>query len=236
MITVPTPVRARDLPRFARLLLIDPDAIDLALDRLRHAESLPAVPNAWQVTLGILRMWHRVLFRSDTIGTCREHPVRPTLRARVFRFRPLRFPFLLAAKAVAPLDFSGLLSNRERVIRHLLGAHHDANQFSYDLEMLALDRGALDELAGRVERVLEDDTKESRFLRDLVVYEQYHELLAAAVTRARAGDFGLTEAERGDPDISFAAYLAWCARQPSTPEETWRTFAAGHYRIAEGRC
>jgi hypothetical protein len=31
------------------------------------------------------------------------------------------------------------------VIRHLLGAHHDANQFVYDLELLA-HHGRLDEL------------------------------------------------------------------------------------------
>jgi hypothetical protein len=229
-------VSARALPRLARLLLVDPDTIDAKLARLRSAGLVPAVPNAWQLTLGIARMWHRVLFRSETIGTCRAHPVRGTYRARLLAFRPLRFPFLLRERAVAPLDFSGLLSDRERVIRHLLGAHHDANQFAYDLEMLALEPGALEELHVRVKRVLEEDTPRTRFLRDLVVYERYHELLEDAVRRACAGDFGLTGAERRDPDISFAAYLAWCARQPSTPEATWEALRSGRYDLAEGSC
>ncbi|MBM4358670.1 MAG: hypothetical protein FJ096_11240 [Deltaproteobacteria bacterium] len=228
--------RASALPLVARLLLVDPRAIDARLDRLRESRSLEDVPNAWQLTLGIARMWHRVVFRSDTIGTCRSHPVRRSLRARALAFRPLRFPFLLRERAIAPLDFSGLLSDRERVIRHLLGAHHDANQFAYDLEMLAHEPGALEELHLRVKGVLEDDSPRTRFLRDLVVYEGYHEHLERAVARAIAGDFGLTEDERHDPDISFGAYLGWCARQPKTPESTWRAFLSGRYDVAEGTC
>jgi len=224
------------LPFWARALLVDPDAVTRKLERLRAAGLREPVPNAWQITLGVVRMWHRVLFRSDTIGTCRTQPVRRTRRARLLAFRPLRFPFLLRERAVAPHDFSGLLSDRERVIRHLLGAHHDASQFAYDLEMLALEPGALDELRLRVEALLGEDSPRSAFLRDLVVYEGYHEALAQAVERALAGDFGLSEVERVDPDISFAAYLAWCARQPATPEATYLAWLGGRYRIAEGVC
>ncbi|MBM4373799.1 MAG: hypothetical protein FJ095_01850 [Deltaproteobacteria bacterium] len=231
-----TAVRAHGLPLVARLLLVDPARIDAALARIRDAGTLPHVPNAWQLTLGIARMWHRVVFRSGTIGTCHEDAVRPTVRARILQFRPLRFPFLLRERAVAPLDFSGLLSGRERVIRHLLGAHHDANQFAYDLEMLALEPGALEELRGRVASVLDEDTPRTRFLRDLVVYQRYHEHLASAVERALAGDFGLSERDREDPDISFAAYLGWCARQPATPRATWVELVAGRYSVAEGLC
>jgi hypothetical protein len=231
-----TSVRADELPLVARLLLVEPVRIEAALDRLRAAGTLPQVPNAWQLTLGIARMWHRVVFRSETNGTCRDDAVRPTLRAKLLQHRPLRFPFLVAERAVAPLDFSGLLSGRERVIRHLLGAHHDGNQFAYDLEMLALEPGALEELRGRVARVVDEDTPQSRFLRDLVVYERYHEHLAAAGERALAGDFGLSERDRDDPDISFAGYLGWCARQPETRHETWVALLRGRYSTAEGAC
>lgn len=224
------------LPWFARVVLVDPRAVEERLERLRRTDYVGPVPNAWQITLGVARMWHRVLFRSETIGTCKEHPVRDTWRARLLAFRPLRFPFLLRERAIAPLDFSGLVSTRERVIRHLLGAHHDGNQFAYDLEMLSLEPGALEELHRRVRMVLDDEGPSSRFLRDLVVYERYHELLERAVARALAGDFGLSDSERTDPDISFAAYLAFCARQPATPSETWTALVAGRYSVAEGAC
>jgi hypothetical protein len=225
------------LPRVARLLLVDAERIDARLAQLRAAGAHPAVPNAWQVALGVARMWHRVIVRSGTIGTSARHPVRRTWRARLLAFRPLRFPFLLAERAIAPLDFSGLLSSRDRVLRHLLGAHHDARQFAYDLELLAtLDRPALDELLAAVRALLADDGPRARWLRDLAVFERYHEELEAAVARALEGDFGLTESERTDPDIAFGAYLAWCARQPKTPGETRAAWRAGRYTIAEGAC
>jgi len=164
--------------------------------------------------------------------------VRRTRRARLLSFRPFRFPFLLHERAIAPLDFSGLLSTRERIIRHLLGAHHDKNQFVYDLEMLGVfDRDALDELLVRALDVVENDTPRSRYLRDLVTYEGYHEHLVDAVRDAIEGRSRLSDAEREDPDVSFFAYLDWCARQPDAPEETWRAWREGRTTIADGvRC
>jgi hypothetical protein len=225
------------LPLYARVALLRPRDVEAALERIRATGAIRDVPNTWQIFLGVARMWHRLVFRSETIGTCKSHPIRHTVRARLLAFRPLRFPFLLRERAIAPLDFSGLLSSRERVLTHLMGAHHDENQFAYDLEMLALRRdGALEELLGRVERLLADDGPRARFLRDLAVFEGYHEHLAEAVRRALAGDYGLSDAERDDPDISFRAYLAWCARQPATPEATWAALRGGHYHVAEGLC
>jgi hypothetical protein len=225
------------LPLVARILLVDAARVEARLARLRDVGAHPAVPNAWQITLGIARMWHRVIFRSSTIGTSASHRLRPTWRARLLASRPIRFPFLLAERAIAPLDFSGLLSSRPRIVRHLLGAHHDARQFAYDLELLAtLDRPALDEALASVRDLLARDSRRARWLRDLVVYEGYHEDLEAAVTRALEGDFGLTVEERTDPDIAFGAYLAWCARQPPTPAETWALWRAGRYTVAEGSC
>ncbi|MBL9022526.1 MAG: hypothetical protein JNL21_10000 [Myxococcales bacterium] len=225
--------RTDRLPLLARVLLVDVAAVSRALERLAQSRAYPAVPNTWQITLGILRMWHRMAFRSGTVGTSRR-PVRDTWRARLLVPRPVRFPFLLAERAIAPLDFSGLLSARERVIRHLLGAHHDENQFAYDLEMLQHDPGALEELAERVRAVTSGRDPRAAYLRDLTVFEGYHEDLELAVTRALQGDFGLTPADARDPDISFAAYLAWCARQPATPADTWRALRAGRFGLAEG--
>jgi len=176
-------------------------------------------PNLWQLGLGVLRMWHRVLFRSETIGTC-SSPVRRTWRARLLENRSLRFPFLLAEGAIAPLDFTGLGSTRERIIRHLLGAHHDGDQFVYDLEMLACHEDGLTELSRAIDELVARDSARSRWLRDLTVFEGYHESLKAAVDRALARGVEVPPAAAADPDISFRAYLSWCARQPPTPRAT----------------
>ncbi len=228
--------REPDLPLVARLLLIDPSAIEARLETLRASGRVPEVPSAWQIFLGVVRMWERMIFRSETVGQSSD-PVRDTWRAKRFAWRPLRFPFLLMERAIAPLDFSGLISTRERVLRHLLGAHHDANQFVYDLEMLSVtdDSGeALRELLARAREVATSDSPHSRFLRDLVVYEGYHRHLVEAVEDAIAGKERLSEAERVDPDISFLGYLAWCAKQPKTPRETITALREGRFTVREG--
>lgn len=207
-------------PWYLHLLLLDPARVQASLDRIAEAGLTERVPNLWQIGLGVLRMQHRLLFRSDTVGTCREHPVRRTMRARLLASRPLRFPFLLRERAIAPLDLSGLLSSPERVLRHLLGAHHDGNQFSYDLQMLAAHPGFLERVRDAARAVVDGSDPRAEWLRDLCVYEGYHESLLAAVERAIDGDYGLPPHEEDDPDISFLAYLRWCAAQPATPGET----------------
>lgn len=217
----------------SHVLLVDPERVATRLEELRAARVEP-VPNVWQVTLGVLRMWHRVVFRSETIGTCRDFRPRATWRARLLAFRPLRFPFLLAERAVHPLDFSGLRSDEDRVVAHLLGAHHDGVQFLYDLELLRDRPGALERVRAEARRVVERDDARSRWLRDLVVFERYHENLLAAVEAFLDGTFAATEAQLRDPDIALAGYLAWCTRQPETPEATWQALRGGQYTVADG--
>ncbi len=207
-------------PVWAHALLLDPARIDARLAAIRESGLVPRTPNLWQIALGVLRMVHRVAFRSETVGTCAASPVRATWRARAMHVRALRLPFLLAERAVAPHDLSGLLSPRERVIRHLLGAHHDQNQFAYDLAMLSVDPGALAELLERTRAVIRGDDPRGTWLRDLAVFEGYHENLLAAAERAHAGDLSLSEPDASDPDVSFQAYLGWCAAQPETPAMT----------------
>ena len=55
--------------------------------------------------------------------------------------------------------------------------------------------------------------------------------LLAAVDRALARGPAMTDAEARDPDISFRAYLAWCAEQPATPAQTWAAWRAGAFRL-----
>lgn len=218
------------LPWFARVLLVSPSRVEAGLARLRESGIVEEVPTPWQITLGVLRMWHRVIVRSETIGTCASNPPRRTWRARLLAYRPLRFPFLLAERAVAPWDFSGLLSSRERILSHLLGAHHDGDQFVYDLEMLLAHPGALEELVRRAREIVDGTSPRAEWLRDLCVYEGYHEALLAAAERALRGDIPKTT----DPDIGFRAYLAWCARQPRTYAETIAAMRSGRYTLAEG--
>lgn len=187
-------------------ILLSPSTIDARLAQVEAAGW--EAPSRAQITAGVWRMWHRALFRSETIGMCTDHPVRGTWRARVLQFRPFRFPFLLAERAIAPWDMSGLLSGRERILRHLLGAHHDADQFLYDLEMLAIHPGAIDELRARTVAVIDGSDPRAAYLRDLCVYERYHENLLEGIDAFQRGDL-----RSDDPDISFTAYLAWCRDQ-----------------------
>lgn len=224
-------------PWHAYLLLVSPAVIDAQLARVEAAGLVTPVPNRWQIELGALRMWHRALFRADTIGTCTQYPVRPSWRARALQYRPLRFPWLLRERAVAPWDMSGLFSTRERVIRHLLGAHHDADQFVYDLEMLSIHPGGLQELQARLERVVDGTDSRGSWLRDLCVYERYHESLAEGLERfvtELSARGRVPEPERDDPDIAFTSYLRWCARQPPTPRATFTAWTSGRFRFPDG--
>jgi len=220
-------------PWYVRLLLGDPERILSHLDRMREHGIVEVAPNPWQLCLGVLRLWHRNLFHNETVGTSPGGAVRPTWRARLLANRAIRLPFLLAERAVTPLDFTGLRNPPERLIRHLLGAHHDRNQFVYDLEILA-GHGRLEQLRAAVSEVLAHDTPRSRWLRDLAVFDGYHESLATAVDRAIASGPAMTDADATDPDISFRAYLAWCARQPATPAETIDAWRAGRFAFDSG--
>jgi len=220
-------------PWYVRVLVGDPARVSTHLDRMRAHGIVDVAPNPWQLCLGVLRLWHRNLFRTETIGTSPGGTVRPTWRARLLANRAVRLPCLLAERAVAPFDFTGLRSPPERLIRHLLGAHHDGNQFVFDLEILA-GHGKLEQLRRAVSEVLAADTARTRWLRDLTVFEGYHENLAAAVEHAIAAGPAMTDAEALDPDLSFRAYLAWCARQPATPAATLSAWRAGRFAFDSG--
>lgn len=218
------------LPAWA-WLLVRPRRVEAALARVAAAGIVARTPTLFQVLLGVVRMWHRLLFRPETIGLSRSRPVRATWRARLLRFRPLRFPFLLWERAVAPLDFTGLASSRERVVRHLIGAHHDGEQLLYDLELLALHPGALEDLRERARAVAEGDGPRARWLKDLTVFEGYHAALLAAVEQALREPASLAR-HAGDADLSLRGLLGWCARQPLTPGEAWASWRTGALRFA----
>ena len=224
-----------NVPAYIHLFLYRPAAVLDGVARVERAGLIAHAPNPWQLTLGVLRMWQRVLFRGETIGNCTNGRVRDTWRARLLRHKPFRLPALLVERAVAPLDFTGLLSSRERIIKHLLGAHHDgAAQFIYDLEILSAHEDGLEMLARAVDAVVEEDSPRSRWLRDLVVYEGYHEELREVVHRSLAEGVKVCARAKDDPDLSFAAYLGWCARQPATPAATLAALVSGRFSLQAG--
>jgi len=113
-------------------------------------------------------------------------------------------------------------------------ALHDRARFVAHLEQTR--RIELQELEVRDEAraIVEGTHPRGEYLRDLVVYERYHENLLAAVEAFLAGELKVPPAQENDPDIVFAAYLRWCARQPTTPAETWRAFREGRFTIDRG--
>lgn len=195
-------------------------AIEESLGRIAAAGIVPRTPTRAEIARGIRHMLHRIIFRPNTIGTSKHHAVRATWRARILKWRAIRIPFLLAEGAIAPLDLSGLASSPERIIRHLVAAHHDGVQFAYDLEILALQPGRLEELRDRVAAVVTGSSPRARWLRDLVVFDGYHEALLAAVDKVLRGEPLLDEEQSRDPDISLRAYLSFCARTHAVPNET----------------
>jgi hypothetical protein len=217
---------------WGRLLLPGYTNIVQRLARIEAAGIVPVTPTPDQVLVGVQRMLARLVFRTNTVGTCANNPVRNTWRARLLQHRAIRLPFLLAGRAVAPLDLSGLASPPAQIIRHLLGAHHDGAQFGYDLELLALYPGQLEALHKATCEVLQHDTRRSRWLRDLVVFEGYHEALRAATERALRGEPLYGEEDARNPDISLRAYLAWCASQGSASRRVSATAQAAN--IAAG--
>jgi hypothetical protein len=211
------------------LVLLRPAEVSLRLSQLVEAGVIDRAPTLWQIQLGVLRMWHRVFFRGDTVGTCSAHPVRSTWRARLLRFRLLRGPFLFLERAIAPFDHSGLGQPPWRMVRHLLGAHHDTNQFAYDLEILKANPAALLEVEQRAVEVLAGRTPRARWLADLCVFEGYHEALLTATRRALAGEPLLSPEEADDPDIGFGPYIRWCLAQPECPRSTLSAWRAGDF-------
>lgn len=206
-------------------ILLRPKRVARSLERIRAASPDRILPNEWQLSLGVLRMWQRILFRSDTVGTCADGTVRQGWRARALSVRALRLPALLIEGAVAPFDLTGLASSPAKIIRHILGAHHDGEQVIYDLEILACYPGALEALRAALLAIVEERDPRAAWMRDLVVFDGYHEQVLRIVERVRRDGPVPTPDAATNPDLSFAAYLDWCARQPNTLLRTvaaWR--------------
>lgn len=206
-------------------LLWCPQRIDTRLDRLVADGVIPKRPTRWQVWLGVVYMWVRVMKRPETIGLSDGAPVRDTAGARRMDRRLVRIPAVIRARAINPLDQTGLGSSAEHVIRHLLGAYHPGQNLLYDLAILDTEPGALDTLRARAAAVVDGTDPQAEALRDLTVYDGYHEKLLDAVVRWM--DQGRDDTTQTHPDTTLPAFLAWCAAQPATPAATVQAMARG---------
>lgn len=212
----------RSAPWWARWLLVHPVAFEQTLARYAAKHPTRPLPNLWQLVVGTCAMWHRIAFRSDTVGTSRD-PVLSTWRARLWQFRALRLPVLLTENSIKPFAALGLDATPAVIIHHLLSAHHDVNQCTYDLELLELHDGGLAALRAEVAAVVDGTHPRAAFLRDLCVFAGYHERLLNDVDDALAGasaDLWLDDAVARDPDLSLCGCLGWCARQPMPTSTT----------------
>lgn len=202
-----------------RLLLLEPETIAKTLDEGVRRGLFASAPTTWQLAQGVARMIHRMMTRPESVGLSLDAPPRRGFAARLMQFRPVRGPALLALGAVRPWDLTGLLSARDGLIRHLVGTHHDRRQFGYDLEILRLYPGGLEALFEEARSIVDGTHDKAALFRATCVYEGYHERLLAAVEAALRGETTLEPDERTDPDLSFDAFLAWCAARPNTLRE-----------------
>jgi hypothetical protein len=207
------------------VLLWCPRRVEARLSALERDGVIDRAPNLWQVWMGVLYMWTRVVRRPETIGLSTTEPVRATPGARRLASRVRRVGAVLRARVVNPLDQVGLGSSDAHVVRHLLGAYHPGDNALYDLYLLHVAPGALEGLAERLRTLVAGLDPHGEHLRDLCVYEGYHERLLAQVERWLAE--GPPRAPSMHPDTTLPAFLAWCARQPDGPAATARALAAG---------
>ena len=213
------------------LLHFRPRHIQARLGALTRSGILDVQPNLWQLWLGVLYMWHRAAFRPETIGLS-SAPVRDTRRARMFQSRPLRSPFLFGGRRVNPLDHTGLGSSVEHTLRHLIGAHHDAADFHFDLQLIAHDRAALQSLRDTLVSILDGTHPRAEFLQDLCVYQGYHQDLLTGVEAWLAGE--PPPLDHNDPDATLTGLMRWCAKQPEGLRATLRAAARGELSFHPG--
>ncbi len=209
------------------LLHFRPRQIERRLGQLHDAGIVAQRPTLWQLWLGTVYMYHRAVFRPQTIGVDPSSVVRDTLRARLWTVRPLRAPFVLGW-AVNPLDHTGLGSSTRHVIRHLLGAFHPGDNLHYDLQIIAQDPGALEQLRDELAAVVDGTHPWAEFYRDVVVYDGYHaralQIVEGWIARGNREPDGM---RHNHADTTLTGFVAWCCRQPSTPRATLAALMSG---------
>lgn len=202
--------------------------VSVRLEQLHAHGVIEHKPNLWQLFTGVLYMYHRALYRPETIGMSGSGVVRDTARAQRLNKRVLRGPFLFAGRHVNPLDHTGLCSSTDHVIRHIVGAYHPGYNVAYDLQIIAGEVGALSRLASRLRGIADGTSDDAEWFRDLVVYQGYHAGVLAEVEAWIARD-NADDPDRvhNHADATLPAFLRWCSLQPETPAGALRALRAG---------
>lgn len=207
------------------VLLWCPGRIERRLAALEAEGVLARAPSRWQVWMGVLYMWTRVVRRPETIGLATHEPVRATTGAKRLQNRLVRGVAVFRGRVVNPLDQIGLGSSDAHVTRHLLGAYHPGDNALYDLYLLHTTPGAIDALADAVQAVVDGTHPHAEHLRDLCVYEGYHERLLGMVRRWQAE--GPPADPSMHPDTTLPGFMGWCAAQPDGLGPVLRAWWAG---------
>lgn len=214
------------IPLIFRLFVHNPELMLKNLALLKEKGHIQEIPTLWQVIQGMAQQWSFTAANLEKLGHDQSHPVRDSAGARLLQPQLLRFIPLLIEGAINPWDRSGLALTPERKMRHILGTHHGGETVMYDMQLLDCYPGALESLRDQLNEILENDTPRSRWLRDLVVYEGYHEALKRVVDRALAGDFTVPEEAPPGDDYTVGSFVDRCLACPVTPEETLRRLIA----------
>jgi hypothetical protein len=213
-----------------RVVLRDPALIQHNLAALHRAGLIDEIPTLFQVSMGVVNMVHRMIFRSETVGVAKNDRVRNTWRARLMSKRPLRFPFLLREGVIHPLEVTGLATSNRELREHVLGAFHPDEQALYDLALLKAHPGELEQLRDDLAAVVDGSHPRASWLADLCVYEGYHARVLSQVERALGGD--LTADAEVAADTTLRAFVAFLCTQPRTPEDAWVALREGTLQIS----
>lgn len=179
--------------------------------------AVPRAPSRWQIAVGWLAQMPFYLGETEL--------ERAASRRTALGQVPVRVP-LQAAYAPGQVWLgTGLAERGDTIVRHLLSVFHEDGLLAYDLQLLAADPKALEDLARRADRVATGDDRWSRLLVPLVGGAGYHERLARRARESAAGCF-----PAGDCDPRFASlvgFLRFCLELPAWPPPSFYGFQRG---------
>lgn len=204
------------------LLLHNPKLLQKNLRLLKERGHIREIPTLWQVFQGMAQQWWYTVNNLETLGHDFENPIRDSIGAKLLQPHAMRFLPLMIEGAINPADRTGLALTPERKMRHILGTHHPPETVIYDLQLLDCYPGALDTLRAKLVAIIEGDDFKSRWLKDLVVYEGYHESILPTVDRAIAGDFSVSLPPRPGDDFTVGSFAERCLACPPKPDGTIR--------------
>ncbi len=220
-----SPAPNAPIPWVYYLLLHNPRLLQKNLGLLKERGHIQEIPTLWQVVQGISHMWRFTVANVDAIGTSQEAPVRDNPRAHLLKNQFIRFFALMAEGSINPLDRTGLALTPKRKMRLVLVTFHATGEMAqtviYDLQLLDCYPGALKTLGQRLEKLLKQPDARDEWIKDMAVYEGYHEDLVPVVKRCLKGDFVVhVPTQREGDDYTVTSFVERCLGFPPTPAET----------------